>query len=177
MIHVISHSLATLPLSRFKLPADQLHDKYSDELLEEIIDDVHGGDNLNSVLLIDDCVRSLSRSKILCKIDQNRRHICQNSEKDEAANMSVFLTTQKYNAVPLVMRVCASHVIAYKTNDNAELRTIKDELMADLNPDEQEELLDLAWSEPYSFIYIDNFAQTGQRCDKKFDPPLGVEVI
>ena len=35
MIHVISHSLATLPLSRFELPSEQLHDKYSDELLEK----------------------------------------------------------------------------------------------------------------------------------------------
>ena len=169
MIHVISHSLATLPLSRFKLPSVQLHDKYSDELLEKIVDDVHAGDNLNFLLLIDDCVRSLSRSKILCKIAQNRRHITQNSEKEGSANMSVFLTTQKYNAIPLVMRVCASHVILYKTNNNAELRTIKDELMADLNPDEQEEVLDLAWSEPYSFLYIDNFAQSGQRYYKKFD--------
>ena len=61
----------------------------------------------------------------------------------------------------MVIRVCASHVIPYKTNNNAELRTIKDELMSDFNPDEQEEILDLACSEPYSFLYMDNFAQAG----------------
>jgi hypothetical protein len=50
-----------------------------------------------------------------------------------------------------------------------ELRTIKDELMSDLNPDEQEEILDLAWSQPYSFLFIDNFAPAGQRYYRKFD--------
>jgi len=169
LIHVISHSLATLPLSRFSLPEKQLHDKYSDDLLEQIIDDVHEGDNLNFLLLIDDCVRSLSRSRILCKIAQNRRHITQNSTKDDSANMSVFLTTQKYNAIPLVMRVCASHVLLYKTNNNAELRTIKDELMSDLNPEQQDEILELAWDEPFSFLFIDSFAPAGQRYYKKFD--------
>ena len=62
-----------------------------------------------------------------------------------------------------------SHVIVFKTTNSAELRAIKDELMADLNPSQQNEILELAWSEPYSFLFIDVFAPKDKRYYKKFD--------
>jgi hypothetical protein len=45
-----------------------------------------------------------------------------------------------------------SHVIVFKTTNNAELSAIKNELMADLNPSQQNEILELAWSEPYLIL-------------------------
>jgi hypothetical protein len=62
-----------------------------------------------------------------------------------------------------------SHIIVFKTTNNAELSAIKNELMMDLNPQQQDEILDLAWSEPYSFLFIDVFAPKDKRYYKKFD--------
>ena len=79
------------------------------------------------------------------------------------------ITSQKFNMLPLSLRCNMSHVIVFKTTNSAELRAIKDELMADLNPSQQNEILELAWDEPYSFLFIDVFASKDKRYYKKFD--------
>jgi len=85
------------------------------------------------------------------------------------ASLSLMITSQKFNLLALSLRCNMSHIIIFKTTNNAELRAIKDELMADLNPQQQDEILDLAWSEPYSFLFIDVFAPRNKRYYKKFD--------
>jgi hypothetical protein len=69
--------------------------------------------------------------------------------------------------LPLSLRCNMSHVIVFKTTNNAELSAIKNELMADLNPQQQNEILELAWSEPYSFLFIDIFAPKGSEILQK----------
>jgi len=168
-INLISGSLQTLPIKKFGLPEDQLHNKYSDDLLKEIIDDIQGDENYNSLIVLDDVVRDLTRSKILTSVILNRRHITQNSNEDDMASLSLMITSQKFNMLPLSLRCNMSHVIIFKTTNSAELRAMKDEIMADLNPQQQDEILDLAWSEPYSFLFINVFAPRNKRYYKKFD--------
>jgi hypothetical protein len=168
-IDLISGSLQTLPIKKFGLPESQLHNKYSDTLLKEIIDDIQGDENYNSLIVLDDVVRDLTRSKILTSVILNRRHITQNSNEDDMASLSLMITSQKFNLLPLSLRCNMSHVIIFKTTNNSELRAIKDELMADLNNQQQDEILNLAWSEPYSFLFIDVFAPRNKRYYKKFD--------
>ena len=133
-INLISGSLQTLPIKKFGLPEDQLHNKYSDDLLKEIIDDIQGDENYNSLIVLDDVVRDLTRSKILTSVILNRRHITQNSNEDDMASLSLMITSQKFNMLPLSLRCNMSHIIIFKTTNSAELRAIKDEVMADLNP-------------------------------------------
>ena len=66
-----------------------------------------------------------------------------------------FLSSYTGSPITHVAYCPTSHVIVFKTTNSAELRAIKDELMADLNPSQQNEILELAWSEPYSFLFID----------------------
>jgi len=168
-INLISGSLQTLPIKKFGLPEEQLHNKYSDGLLNEIIEDIQGDENYNSLIVLDDVIRDLTRSKILTSVILNRRHCTQNPNEDDMASLSLMITSQKFNLLALSLRCNMSHVIIFKTTNNAELRAIKDELMADLNPQQQDEILDLAWSEPYSFLFIDVFASRNKRYYKKFD--------
>jgi hypothetical protein len=168
-IDLISGSLQTLPIKKFGLPESQLHNKYSDTLLNEIIDDIKADENYNSLIVLDDVIRDLTRSKILTSVILNRRHITQNPSEDDMASLSMMITSQKFNLLPLSLRCNMSHIILFKTTNNAELRAIKDELMADLNPQQQDEILNLAWSEPYSFLFIDVFAPRNKRYYKKFD--------
>jgi hypothetical protein len=168
-VEIISGSLATLPLKKFGLPENQLHNKYSDELLQSIIENLRENENFNSLLVLDDVIRDLTRSKILTSVILNRRHITQNQNEQDMASLSLMITSQKFNMLPLSLRCNMSHVIVFKTTNNAELSAIKNELMADLNPQQQNEILELAWSEPYSFLFIDIFASKDRRYFKKFD--------
>ena len=155
-IEVISGSLQTLP-DRFlnKLPDEQLHNKYSDELLEEIIEDMRAGENSNNLLILDDSIKDLKRSTILAKIFLNRRHCCHNSEKDGNGGLSIMTTSQKYNLLPLEVRLNQSHYIIFKSSNRQEVDAVRNELMTDLSKEEQEELLEMCWSKPYSFLMID----------------------
>jgi hypothetical protein len=60
-------------------------------------------------------------------------------------NISVWMSSQKYNAVPLLFRTNASDLYLFKTTNKKELQTVKDEFFL-----EEEELRDL-WKK----VYID----------------------
>lgn len=168
-IEIISGSLSTLPIKKFGLEEGQLHNKYSDELLEETIDEIREDENYNSLIVIDDCIRDLTRSKILTKTILNRRHCTQNNKETDNASLSLMITSQKFNMLPLSLRCNMSHIILFKTTNTPELNAIKDELMADLNKDQQNEILDIAWSRPYGFLFIDVFAPKNKRYYSNFD--------
>ena len=77
-VEIISNSMSTIPVDKFKLPQNQLHGQYSDEVLMDIIETIKDDENYNTLIVIDDCIRDLSKSKVLCSLLQNRRHLTQN---------------------------------------------------------------------------------------------------
>ena len=168
-IEIISGSLQTLPLKIFGLPEEQLHNKFSDDLLEEIVENMADDENYNSLIVLDDVIRDLTKSKILTKTILNRRHCTYNSAEDEYASLSLMITSQKFNMFPLSLRCNMSHVVLFKTTNTAELNAIKDELMADLNKEEQNEILKLAWGRDHGFLFIDVFAPKEKRYFANFD--------
>ena len=170
IIQLISASLNTLPLKfTSKIPDDQKHLNYSDDLLTTILDDLYEGDNTNNCLILDDVIRDLSKSKILSKLYLNRRHISHNCEKDCQGSMSIFTTSQKYTLLPLHHRIAQSDIILFRTQNNTEINRIKDELLIDLTKLEQDNLLDLAWEKPYSFLYIKMNEPKNNKYYIKFD--------
>jgi hypothetical protein len=168
-VEVISNSMSTVPTDKFKLPESQLHGEYSDELLMDIVQKLKTGENQNSLIVIDDCVRDLSKSKILCSLLQNRRHLTQNNDKKGNANLSIWITSQKYNMLPLILRTALSHVVIFKSTNTQEKRAIQDELMADLDRDQQIALLDTCWDREYGFVFINVNAPRSKRYHSNFD--------
>ena len=168
-VEIISNSMSTIPVDKFKLPQNQLHGEYSDEVLMGIIENIKDDDNYNSLIVIDDCIRDLSRSKILCSLLQNRRHLTQNPDKDGNANLSIWITSQKYNMLPLCLRTALSHVVIFKSTNTQEKRAIKDELMSDLDKDQQDDLLDVCWDRKHGFTFIDVNAPRNKRYYFNFD--------
>jgi GTPase SAR1 family protein len=145
-IVLISPSMATLPSSFLKkLDDDRTHMKFSDELITDIINNMYEGANVNNLLVLDDCIRDLSRSKNLSKVFLNRRH---------NASLSIIVTNQKYSLLPLEFRNSLSDIIIFKCSNKNEINRIKDEIMFDLDSSMQDLLLEQAWSEPYSFLYV-----------------------
>ena len=172
-IEFISPSAATLPKSFTKLlPEEQIHFDYSDELVQDIIDSMHDSPNGNKLIVFDDCVKDINNSRTLSRVFQNRRHCTQKSDDpddEETASLSIMITTQKMSMVPLQFRNSISDFIIFKASAKPEIERIMNELMFDLDPKVAKELLELAWSEPYSFIYIKPLEQLENKYYIKFN--------
>jgi GTPase SAR1 family protein len=154
-IYLISGSLSTLPTNFTKLlPEDKQFNQFSDELVENIVENLYEGDNENSLLILDDVIKDLKRSKIMSKICLNRRHCTHNSEKENQSGLSIFIISQKYTLLPLEYRNATSDFIIFKTSNFTELKRIKEELCTDLTDDEFNSITKSAWKNKYSFLYI-----------------------
>jgi len=154
-VELISGSLQTLPRRLLsKLPEEQEHNQFSDELLTQLIDHMRSGGNQNNLIILDDCVRDLKRSKTLAKVFLNRRHCTHDASEAGHGGLSIMTTSQKYTLLPLEVRVAQSHVLIFRSSNSTEINRVKEELMADLSSEEQDAVLQLAWSEPHSFLLI-----------------------
>ena len=169
-IYLISNSLATLPLPLLNLPPEQIFDGYDEEQLFEILsNEKQSKENNNILIVIDDCIKDL-KSKKFNKLILNRRHIIQNLDNPKTkSGVMIFITGQTYNLLELQVRKNMSDVILFPTSNSKELISIKSELMSDLNPKQQDEILKLAWSRPYSFLYIKMNNQMSKKYYSNFD--------
>jgi len=168
-IFLFSPSRQTLPLDKLRLDGDRVFDKYSDEALEQIIDDERDGENLNNLIILDDSIKQIKNKPGFHRLILNRRHITHNNGEEGQAGLSIIVTSQKYNALDLIARTNMSDVILFRTENNKELNAIKEELMSDLSPTQQNEVLRLAWDQKYSFLLIKAYNGTPDRYYRRFD--------
>jgi hypothetical protein len=169
-VEVISGSLQTLPKKFLdKLPDEQLHNRYDDELMEDLVQSMKAGENDNNLVILDDCIKDLKRSKVLSKVFLNRRHCTHDRNKEGNGGLSIITTSQKYNLLPLEVRLNQSHYIIFKSSNRQEIDAIRNELMTDLSSEEQQGVLELCWSQPYSFLMIDVNAPKEKKYYCRFD--------
>ena len=169
-IDIISGSSATLSLEDFGLPDEQVHSEYSEDILEEIIDRLRKEQNGCSLLWLDDVINELSVSdKTLNRAILNRRHTTQNSDDKVRSELSIWISTQKFNRLPLRYRANITTFIIFPSSNHSEIKNIKDELLGDLTREQQDQVLNKCWSEPYSFLYVNTLAPKGHRLHCKFD--------
>ena len=171
-LFLISPSNQTLPSKFIKaLNEDRIFDKYSEELVRDIIDDLKDGQNENSLIILDDSIRDINKSKssILNKCILNRRHCTYNPDEEKNASLSVWIMSQKYNLLDLSYRNNASVVFLWKTENNKEKKAIKEELMSDLDDKVAEELLRMVWKKKYNFLMIKTCEPKKDRYYSGFD--------
>ncbi len=190
-VELVSGSLGTLAPKVIKLlPKKNQHNQLSDKLITGLIDDMWGAtpepvhkspwsngmikkpppvSNMNSLIILDDVIKQISRSKVLSQIFLNRRHCTHNPENEGEGGLSLMVTSQKYNLLPLEFRNACDHVILFKTANASELRAIKDELMQDLSKEDQDRILHEAWQEKHSFLMIKVNAPKEEKYYIKFD--------
>ena len=155
-IFLISGSLQTLSNKFLKLlPDHKKYNEYSDELLQDIIDELSEGENDNNLIIIDDCIKSLKKSKIITACALNRRHLTHDKEQDGFGGLSLMILSQKFTLLDLSLRNACSHFMIYKTSNFTELKRIREEIMYDLNDDEFNEYIKKGWGKPYSFLFIE----------------------
>ena len=168
-IFIISPSKDTLPLEKLKVNESRIHSKYTNEVIEEIINEEKENENLNNLIVIDDSIKQIKNNNKFHSVILNRRHLTQNPNEDHQAGLSIIVMSQKYNAADLITRVNMSDIILFRTENKKELDAIKDELMTDLSPQQQDQLLKLAWKDKYSFLYIKNYEGTKDRYYVRFN--------
>ena len=169
-IYLISNSLQSLPLNKLNLNENRIFNKYSDEVMESIVDTEREDiENNNCLVVLDDCIKDIKKSTYMSKCILNRRHIFTNPDGEGCAGCSIFILSQRYNELPLTFRVNASSIYVFRTENKRELDAIKDELMSDLTKEQQNEVLKIAWNEKYSFLLILNNKPTNERYYQRFN--------
>ena len=167
-IWLISGSIGTLPEKFLKqIDEDKQFGEFSDELIEDIIQTLYDGKNQNNLIIMDDCIRDLSNSKILSKLLLNRRHISHNPDREDddgQGSVSIMITSQKFSLLPLSFRVACSDFALFKSTNKTEINRIGDEVCYDLSSDDYEELLKTVWAKKYDFMFL----RPNENIDKKY---------
>lgn len=111
-IFIFSNSFKTIT-KEINLPPDRIFDGISE--LESLIDSIKDTDH-KVLLIIDDCVADIKNEAYMLKLIYNRRHL--------AGGISIIMTTQVYNRVPLPMRKASSDLILFTTGNKRELKSV-----------------------------------------------------
>tara|TARA_R110000772_G_scaffold29827_3_gene74335 strand:- start:907 stop:1716 length:810 start_codon:yes stop_codon:yes gene_type:complete len=167
--YYISPSKDTAPLHKLKLKEERVHLKFTNELIDSIIDNEKEGENLNNLIIIDDSIKQIKNNNKMHSLLLNRRHITQNPNEPGHAGLGIIVTSQKFNACDLILRNNFSDIFLFKTESAHEINCIKNELMQDLSKEQQSELLKKAWSKKYSFLLIKAYEGTPDRYYVGFD--------
>jgi len=172
-VYLMSESLDTLPLEELGLDSGRIYSEYNEEKLKEIIkNEKDSNENLNVLLILDDVVRSIASKKgdYVLKMLLNRRHITHNKDnKHEKGGLSIIITTQSYNLLPLKFRKNMSNIVLFSSTNEKEIRNIKEELMSDLNKNNQNKILNQCWSKKYGFLFVCANATTAERYHDQFN--------
>lgn len=125
------------------IPDDQIIPTFDLNKINEIVDDAESDEN--TLIIIDDMVASLKKNMSeLLKIIFNRRHI--------GAGLSVIITAQKYNKIPLELRTGASSIFMFNKNKK-ELNNIFSEF-CNLDRCIYDRIVRFSLDKQYDFLYM-----------------------
>ena len=166
LVYVISPSLKTSKDDPFKcLPPDQIENELTVEFIERFERDVSESGK-RVLLLLDDVVNDIRKNKgvdkALAKILYNRRHITANGG-DESNGVSIWITTQSYNRIPLMLRKVANGLIVWKLKNVKEIQPIFDENVVGLTDDQLIDILKYVYRSR-SIFYISIWTNPGMTC-------------
>ena len=83
----------------------------------------------------------------------SRRHVTANGG-DDSNGVSIWLTTQAYNRIPLMLMKVANGLIAWKLKNVKEIQSIFDEYVVGLSREQFFNVLKFVCRSPYDFRYI-----------------------
>jgi hypothetical protein len=157
LVYIVSPSLKTAKDDPFEcLPLEQIENELTVDFLDRFVNEVSESGK-RVLLLLDDVVNDIRKNKgvdkALAKILYNRRHIIADGG-DEANGVSVWLTTQAYNRIPLMIRKVASGLIAFKLKNVKEIQSIFDEYVVGLSKEQFIDILKYVYQTPFDFLYI-----------------------
>ena len=154
LVYIVSPSLKTAKDDPFEcLPPEQIENELTVDFLDRFVNEVSESGK-RVLLLLDDVVNDIRKNdEALAKILYNRRHITADGG-DEANGVSVWLTTQAYNRISLMIRKVASGLIAFKLKNVKEIQSIFDEYVVGLSKEQFIDILKYVYQTPFDFLYI-----------------------
>ena len=138
------------------MPDEQIEQELTVDFLQRFEEEVSKSGK-KVLLILDDVVNDIRKNKgvdkSLAKILYNRRHITADGG-DEANGVSVWLTTQSYNRIPLMIRKVANGLIAFKLKNVKEILSIYDEFVIGLSKEQFMNVLKYVYKDPYDFLFM-----------------------
>ena len=167
-IFIISSSILGNNMERehpiFTLPEEQLYNELTVETIDDILEQIEDTEN-HCLLLFDDVQTEMSKGPILKKMKHlifNRRHI--------AGGLTIYITSQVYNNIPLSLRKATTHMFLYSTKNRTEIESIYKELINGVITDEQfRNMLDYVFDEKYKFLFMDIYNTDKKVFHKNFN--------
>ena len=159
IIHWWSPSLATMDVP---LPRDRLHDELDMQQMESIMKSIPSGSK--ALFVIDDFVSQIKQhSRVFLRMVNNRRHL-----GGSMGGLSILMTTQKMNSIPLAIRHAASSLVLFAP-PRKEARLVFDDIGDFDTFGEWQQLLDFVFDRPHSFLFILLTKNKAERYYKRFD--------
>ena len=148
------------------IPEENIYDDYSEEIIQEIIDEqseiikeFKKEKAPHCLLILDDIITSIPDTKkdILKKLFFSARHY----------KISLIVTSQQFNQVSRGIRLNASNIFVFTVN-NSEVKRIGEEQAIDF--DLWKEIYEESTLEPYSFLHINMKAPIKERYLLRYEP-------
>ena len=131
------------------LPKDRFYKNIDFEELQNEINELEKNEGLNieTLFIFDDVINQISKKeddlKKFMRLVDNRRHL----------NLSILFVTQKYNKLPLSLRVMCSSIFLFETA-KTEYDAIYKDLIKNLSKKQFDELLNFVFDKPKNIFYI-----------------------
>lgn len=149
-VYLISPSQRTMSKDWFEeLPEEQRFDEFTEENLSQIISQVTGsGDKV--LIILDDCQNDLKANiRPLLRMQHNRRHICGGK-----GSVSVIITAQVMNKIPLPLRKSFTHIITFPFSSKREQMSVFEDYI-NLSKEDWEALCRTTFQNPHDFMMVD----------------------
>ena len=159
-VYLVSPSFGSIDRDLLSsIPDDQVFHELNPETLNEILAQIYERHQGKKVLLVlDDVVNDLAHNatqRSLQKLLFNRRHLTSKSEDAKKGGfVSVIMTSQVLNRIPLMLRKMANSVWLWPTRSQPEIRSIRDELVP-TGKEAFKKVVDKAWRDQHSPLIVD----------------------
>jgi hypothetical protein len=111
-VYIFSNSIETIT-EKIHLPEEQILPGL--DQLEEVLETIRKTKD-KTLLVLDDCMSEVKATDHIMKMIANRRHI--------GGGVSIIITSQIFNRIPLSIRKMASDVILFNTSNKKELESV-----------------------------------------------------
>ena len=159
-----------------ELPEDQLFDSLTEKDLQACIDKIYGSKK-RVLFILDDIQQDLKGKckNLVAKLCFNRRHLTKKG-------VSVWISSQVYNQIPLIIRKNLSSLFLFPTKQSKEKESIREECADFLDKEDWNELLDYIFYEgipkgkvSHNFLFLKCNLQPNEMFFKNFNA-LNLEI-
>lgn len=147
-------------------PFDKLpeHQKHRDlDSLDEIIQSLYGSDE--KILFILDDIQSEIKGKVLNTL----LHLINNRRHYTSKGISIIITTQVYNQIPLKIRKGVSHIVFWSSKNKKEINSIHEEYLSFLGDKELRKILNFIWQTTHDFLFISTYESQDKMLYRNFN--------